>query len=767
MITIDNICGHQVPESNECLVQGYHEQFVIYGNCGSNNGGSPSRLLSVSINGRDYSEYIYPYSASEQNAKKDETDKGGFVVNIPFCLVDDRKLHVKIKAEGSGNDFSCKILRIPSHYIDSIEDFSGNPIAEELADLLALIRNKEREILMMERSLSWRLTTPLRKANDFLRLFIRVVKRAHMLFKHGGPKLLYSETVRFLQRGGYISPDIYRNYHRYVKETRRFVYDRDAIMAEIETFHIKPTISVVIPVYNVEAKWLNRCIQSVMEQYYQHFELCLYDDCSTSEETLACLRQWQGRDQRIKIAFGKENGHISYASNQAVKLASGEYVGLLDNDDELTPDALFEVVKRINQCNTVDFIYSDEDKLEMDGTFSGPFHKPDFNLDLFLTNNYLCHFSVIRKTIGDKIGWFRTGYEGSQDYDLFLRVILATRNIVHIPKILYHWRKIPGSTAAQYSTKNYANTASIRALKDYCEQEKIEATVENGLWPGSFRLNRKILGKPKVSILIPFKDKPAFLKKCVSSILNKTSYDNFEIILINNRSSQAETIGFLKSMEDEASVKVVEYDNEFNFSAINNFAARYASGSHLLFLNNDTEVINPDWLAAMLSHSQREEVGGVGAKLLYPDNTVQHAGVLLGVGGIANHAYHRQPSAGTTYWGHLNTERDYTALTGACLMVAKETFTACGGFNEDLSIAYNDIDLCLRLLDMGKVNVYTPYAQLYHHESVSRGYDVSPEKRRRLDLESKILRRIWGPKLDDDPMYNVNLTKNTTDFVLA
>ena len=619
----------------------------------------------------------------------------------------------------------------------------------------------------MKKLLSIKLATISGRIWFFIQVLVYAFKRAIILCIHGEWKLLYKGMVKFFIGRRPISPDIYQNYDKYAKETKRFVYDHNAIANEIEMFKIKPTISIIVPVYNVPVKWLNRCIRSVQEQFYKHWELCLYDDCSTSDETLAGLRSWQEKDERIKIAFGHQNKHISYASNQAIKMATGAFIGLLDHDDELTPDALFEMVKEINRYDSVDFIYSDEDKLEMNGSLSGPFHKPDFNLDLFLTNNYICHFAVIRKSIGDEIGWFREGFEGSQDFDLFLRIIQKTRKIAHIPKILYHWRKIPGSTAAEYSTKSYANTASIRALKDYCKQQKIVASVENGLWPGSFRINRKVLSHPKVSIIIPFKDQPAFLKKCLTSIFQKTSYLNYEIILVDNSSSQPETLRILKDFETNTRVKIFKFDREFNFSAINNFAVQYTSGDHLLFLNNDTEVISPDWLTTMLSHSQRDEVGGVGAKLLYPDNTVQHAGVIIGVGGIANHAYHRQNPNNTTYWGHLNTERNYSALTAACLMVSKKLFLNADGFNEKLSVAFNDIDLCLRLTEMGKINVYTPYVELYHHESVSRGYDIDIEKKERLERESKMIRRFWPEKLNNDPMYNINLTKKTTDFTLA
>ena len=767
MIKIDNICGNKITETNKCIIHGYYEQFVIYGAFVKNSGNINSKEISLLINGTDYSKYIYPHPASDAIVNNDKISGSGFIISIPFCLIDNSNLNVRIEATSSTECFFCKVTRIPSKYIDSIEDYIDNPVIKELTDFLSIIRNKERDILAMKRSLSWQLTSPLRKIRDFLRFFIYILRRALKLFSQGGPRLLYREAVRFLKVKGHISPDIYSDYDKYAKETKRFVYDKDTILNEIETFKIKPVISVIVPVYNVQSKWLNRCIQSVQTQLYQRWELCLYDDCSTSKETLACLRSWQDKDKRIKVSFGKQNRHISYASNKAIEMAKGEYIGLLDHDDELTPDALFEMVKQINKYDCVDFIYSDEDKLEMDGTLSGPFHKPDFNLDLFLTNNYICHFSVMRKSIGDKIGWFREGYEGSQDYDLFLRIIQKTRNIFHVPKVLYHWRKIPGSTAAEYSTKNYANSASIQALKDYCKQQSIEANVENGLWPGSFRINRKVLKQPKVSIIIPFKDQPALLKKCLASIFQKTFYDNYEIILVNNRSSQTETTQFLKSQEINERIRMLEFNDEFNFAAINNYASKYTSGSHLLFLNNDTEVIAHNWISVMLSHSQRDEVGAVGAKLLYPDNTVQHAGVILGVGGVANHAYHRQHPASTIYWGHLNTERNYSALTGACLMVSKELFATCGGFNEDLSIAYNDIDLCLKLIEMGKINVYTPYAVLYHHESVSRGYDMSPEKRRRLEQESEILRRIWAEKLNKDPMYNINLTKEATNFTLA
>ena len=498
-------------------------------------------------------------------------------------------------------------------------------------------------------------------------------------------------------------------------------------------------------------------------QFYDNWELCLHDDASTKVETVQCLKNWQARgDTRIKISFGQENQHISGASNEALKMATGEFIALLDNDDELAPNALFENVKLLNSHPEADFIYSDEDKIDAQGNRTDPFFKPEWSPHLFQSIMYTCHLGVYRKKIVDEIGGFRKGYEGSQDYDLVLRFIEKTdrHNIFHIPKILYHWRTIAGSTAGSSTAKNYAYVAAKKALNDHLVRNNIAGEVLDAKFRGSYRVKKKIIGYPKVSIIIPFKDQVYVLKTCITSIIRKTSYKNYEIILVNNQSRKQETLKYLKSLQGNSVFKVISYDKPFNYSAINNYAVQQAEGEYILLLNNDTEVISAGWLEALLEQAQGQEVGAVGARLLFPNDTLQHAGVVLGIGSVASHAFRHFPGDHHGYFAYPHIIRNCCGVTAACLMMKKSLFEEIGGLDEDnLSVAYNDVDLCLRLLEKGYYNIYTPYAELYHYESLSRGYEFEedlkrkdPEKFRRVQQEVAYLKNKWAKYIDNDPV---------------
>jgi GT2 family glycosyltransferase len=556
-------------------------------------------------------------------------------------------------------------------------------------------------------------------------------------------------------------------YQKWIKKNEK--KDNDAIKKEIKKFKYKPKISIITPVYDVDPKWLKKCIESVKKQSYENWELCLYDDASTKKETVLCLKKTEGSDRRIKIAYGKINQHISGASNEALKMATGEFITLLDNDDELSPDALYENVKILNKHRKADFIYSDEDKLTLKGDRVDPFFKPDWSSDLFLSMMYTCHLGVYRKSIVDQIGGFRKGLEGSQDYDLVLRFIEKTdpKRIFHIPKILYHWRKIPGSTAHNQDSKGYAYIAAKQALADHLKHSNIQGRVLTETWRGIYRVKRDIQNSPKVSIIIPFKDQVSALKKCVESVIKKTTYQNYEIILVNNRSQKKETLDYIKKQQGKKKIRLLSYNKPFNFSAINNFAASRAKGEYVLFLNNDTEVISKQWLESMLEHIQRKEVGAVGAKLLYKNRTIQHAGIIMGLG-IASHAFRNVEEKNPGYFGLASVIRNYCAVTGACLMTKKDLFNKIGGFDEKhLAIAYNDVDFCLRLKERGFFVVYTPHAKLLHHESLSRNNESgikSAEKRRRMRAEEKYMARKWKKYIENDPYYSPNLTRKSGDF---
>jgi len=539
----------------------------------------------------------------------------------------------------------------------------------------------------------------------------------------------------------------------------------DKIKDEIKKFKQKPLISIIMPVYNVDVKWLDLAIQSVEKQWYENWELCIVDDASTKEETKKYLEKL--KNPKIKVKFLEKNQGISGASNEALKLAKGEYIALMDNDDELTPDAIYEVVKAINEKDA-EFIYSDEDKIEMDGSFVEPHFKPDFSPDMFLSQNYLSHLGVIKKELVEKVGGWEVGLEGSQDYDLYLKVLEHTDKIYHIPKVLYHWRKIPGSTAAEYSEKSYAQEASRKALENAMRRRDIKAIVKNGKYPGTYKIEYELKDEPLVSIIIPFKDKPELLKMSIESVLNKSTYKNFEIIGISNNSEKKEIFEEMKRLETlDKRVKFYEYNIPFNYSKINNYAVKnYAKGEHIILMNNDIEIITPNWIEEMLMFSQRDDMGVVGAKLYYPDDTIQHAGITMGVLTLAGHNFRHHHKNTPAYMGRESVIQNLSAVTAALLMVKKRVFEEVKGLDEEnLKVAFNDVDFCLKVKEKGYLNVFTPWTEAYHHESKSRGTEDTPEKQERFKKEVEFMQNKWKDILEKgDPYYNPNLTLDREDF---
>ncbi len=558
----------------------------------------------------------------------------------------------------------------------------------------------------------------------------------------------------------------------------------------------RPLISIVFPTYNTPEPWLVKAIESVRAQYYPHWELCIADDASTAPHVRRVLEDYARRDARIKVAYRAENGHISAASNSALALATGEFTALLDHDDELAPHALAEVVFALAANPQLEFIYSDEDKIDELGRRFDPYFKPDWNPDLLLGQNYTCHLSVFRTARVRAAGGFRRGYEGSQDWDLTLRTTetLDAAQIHHIPRVLYHWRAIPGSTALVIDQKsNYPFIAAKKALADHLARTGVAAElvsvagqhwrvqralphVGRALRPTSDESPSGInpaLQPPKVSIIIPTRNAEGLLRLSVGSLLAKTAYPNFEIIVVNHRSDDPGTLAYFAELRT-AGVRILDYDAPFNFSALNNFAAREAQGSILAFLNNDLEVISPDWLGEMAAQALRPEIGAVGAMLYYPNDTVQHAGAVLGLtgpahgDGVAGHAFKCAARGSEGQRNRLRLVQNYSAVTAACLVIRREIFEAVGGFNEaDLPVAFNDIDLCLRVRHAGYRNLWTPFAEFYHHESATRGAEDTPEKVERFQREVAYMRRKWGRLLDRDPAYNPNLSLRHEDFSLA
>ncbi|MEQ3458493.1 glycosyltransferase family 2 protein [Enterococcus cecorum] len=540
-------------------------------------------------------------------------------------------------------------------------------------------------------------------------------------------------------------------------------WDVEAIQKEIQNFKYQPKISILMPVYNVEQNWLEKCIQSAQNQFYPNWELCMADDCSTDESVRPTLEKYAKSDERIKVVFRSENGHISRATNSALEIATGEFVALLDNDDELAPIAFYEVVKALNENPELDLIYSDEDKIDMQGNRFDPAFKPDWSPDLLLGTNYISHLGVYRRSIMNEIGGFRPGFEGSQDYDLVLRFTEKTtaQRIHHIPKVLYYWRILPTSTAADQSTKGYAFEAGLKAVQEALVRRGIKGTAHHAAGNGLYDVEYEVLSTDLVSIIIPTRDGYDDMLRCVNSIVAKTSYPNYEIIVADNGSTDERMEKLYAKFKGQLGerFRVESIDIPFNYSRINNLAAQKAKGKYLLFLNNDTEVITPGWITKMVSFAQFERIGMVGAKLYYPNQTIQHAGVIVGLGGAAGHCHHTYPKGDFGYFGKLEINVNYLAVTAACCMIRKADFEQLGGFEEKLTVAFNDVDLCLREYEAGHDNVWLHGVELYHYESQTRGYENTPEKKARFDQETKFMEDRWGKYIANDPFYNPNLSR--------
>ncbi|WP_293336571.1 tetratricopeptide repeat protein [Microcoleus sp. CAWBG58] len=539
-------------------------------------------------------------------------------------------------------------------------------------------------------------------------------------------------------------------------------------MAEtLEIFSYKPLISIVMPAYNTPENYLREALDSVLNQIYPYWELCIADDLSTAPHVKRILQEYAAKDSRIKVVYRTKNGHISHCSNSALELATGEFISLLDHDDTLPPEALYEVVLLLNRHPEADMIYSDEDKIYEDKELINPFFKAEWSPDSFLSRMYTCHLGTYRKNLIDEIGGFRPGFEGAQDYDLVLRFTEKTDKIFHIPKILYHWRMHAGSAAGGVDAKPYAYDAGQKALQEAIERRGEPGKIEGvPYFLGHFIARYTIADYKRVSIIIPTRDLGDVLDNCLESIFSKSVYPNYEVIVIDNGSQEKHTAEILTKWTAKESARFKSYrlDIPFNFSKINNYAASKAEGDYLLFLNNDTEVITPDWIDGMVEQAQRSSIGAVGNLLIYSDNKIQHAGVVMGLGGgVAGHSYYHMPRSIPGYFGNVVGMNNVSAVTAACLMCRREVFESIGGFDEELTVAYNDVDLCLKMLEKGYRNIYLPHVVLYHHESKSRGYEDSPEKKARLNKESKLIESRWQKYIDNDPYYSPHLTRACQD----
>ena len=571
---------------------------------------------------------------------------------------------------------------------------------------------------------------------------------AGILFKKG-PKALTEEW-----KDRYVSEE-----YRYDRWFRKQAPTKETLEKQRKSsFSYEPKISIIVPAYHTPVPFLKQMLQSVQEQTYSNWELCIADGGTDDQKVAEIMKEAVRRDSRIRYKKLEENKGIAGNTNEALALATGEWISLLDHDDILTPDALYEVVKAINEHPDAEAVYSDEDKVSMDlKTYFDPHFKSDFNPDLLCSNNYICHLFSAKKSLVDTVGWFNSEFDGSQDYDFILRCTERAKETYHIPKILYHWRMHKDSTAADPESKLYCFEAGQHAIEAHLKRLGIRGEVR--MFPGYYgfyKVRYELKAQDKVSIIIPNKDEKEALKTCIDSIIKKTRYSNYEIVIVENNSTSEEIFAYYKELEAYKQIKVVTWKDKFNYSAINNFGAKHCDGTYLLLLNNDTEILEEDWLERLLADAQQDGIGIVGAKLLYPDRTIQHAGVVIGLGGVAGHVFSGYMGDDVGYFARAQLQQDLGGVTGACMMVRRSVYEEVGGLEEAIAVAFNDVDFCLKVRKAGYRIMYEPGVVLLHYESKSRGVEDTPEKQKRFEGEVNYMLKKWKEELKEDPYYRKN-----------
>lgn len=635
-------------------------------------------------------------------------------------------------------------------YCGFFVEFAGNMTEEYLFEMA----NKESSVCKVLRYAEVQKANARQKKIIIIKNILlninkeNIIKGCKFLKKNGVKKL-----IRRLVKGVHANGIPYAEWYEAHKPT-----SEELEKQRESKFAYEPKFSIIVPTYNTPIKFLHEMIDSVREQTYSNWELCIGDGSEGNAELEAVLEEYSKKDKRIKYKILEKNFGIAGNTNGALELATGEYLGLFDHDDLLTPDALYEVTKTLQE-EKYDVLYTDEDKVNTDLTeYMDPNFKPDWSPDLFYSHNYITHFFVVKKEIVDEIGGFRSEYDGSQDYDLMFRCIEKAKTIKHIPMILYHWRIHAASVAGDPASKMYAYDAGKRAIEGHFKRTGIKARVEHmPLW-GMYHVIYDTPGNPLVSVIIPNKDHVDDLDVCIKSLYEINSYQNFEIIIIENNSEKEETFEYYNKLETEHNnIKVVRWQDEFNYAAINNYGVSFAKGEYLLFLNNDTEVINKEAVSELLGCCMRDDVGIVGAKLLYEDDTVQHAGIVLGFGGFAGHVFTGIDKDDYGYMVRPRINCNYSAVTAACMMVDRKSFDEVGGFTEAFKVGLNDVDFCLKVRTTGKLVVYNAHSMWHHYESKSRGYEDTPEKIKRFEGEIALFQKYWGELLrEGDPYYNVN-----------
>ncbi len=617
-------------------------------------------------------------------------------------------------------------------------------LESKLADKEAI----KKELEMIKGSRTWRMAETYRNI-----LYVKTLPWLRSLKRGASARLAKSNP-----------PELLTFYEQWLDKQKS--WSVESINTRLSALKSKPLISIIMPVYNVSSEVLDRAVKSIETQSYPNWELCIADDCSTNPETRAYLKQLT--DPRVKVRFLERNVNIAASSNEAASMAEGTYVGFLDNDDELTTHALLQMVIKLEETGA-EFVYSDEDFIKTDGHLDFPHFKPDYSPDLLLSHNYITHFLLLTRDLFERIGRFRPGFDGAQDYDLVLRAVENTDRIEHVTLPLYHWRMSKDSTSLDPDVKPEAHANAKKAIHEALSRREINGQVEKGNLPHFFRVKRALLRQPLISIVVPFRDKPGLLRRCMETILEKSTYPHYEVLGISNDTTSLTTYELMRELERrDDRVRFVEHNIEFNFSRLVNFGVSESRGEHVVLLNNDIEIITADWLESLLEHSQRLEVAAVGGKLLYPDNTIQHAGIAIGLGGSAGHMHKHFPANSKGYYNRLHVIQNVTAVTGAMLMIKRELYNELGGFDENaFAVAYNDVDFCLRAMEQNYLNVFTPYVEAYHYESASRGYEDTPEKMGRFKVERDNLIKRHGVLLQNgDPYYNPNFDQGRDDFSL-
>lgn len=596
----------------------------------------------------------------------------------------------------------------------------------------------------------------LRTVNRFVKSIFnkQYVKEQITKIKEKGWRVTWIEMKRYMIMGTVAEPEEF--YQIWINKNEP--NEEELEKQKDIKFEINPKISIIIPMYNTPEKFFKELVDGLIEQTYLNWELCLADGSPEKNEKLEKIYK---KDERIKYKFIGENKGISGNTNAALELATGDFIALLDHDDLLPKFSLYEIVKCINKNPDVDFIYTDEDKFEeLGGKRYDPYFKSDFAPDTLRANNFICHFSVFKKELMEELGGFRSEFDGAQDYDIILRMSEKAKKIIHIPKVLYHWRVHALSTAKSGGTaKPYAYEAGIKAVQAHIDRIGLKGEVVSGNTLGTYKVNYEIKGNPKVSIVIPNKDYASTLKVCLKSIKKLTTYENYEIIVVENNSEEQKTFDYYDEIDGKDKIKVVKYPKKgFNYSKIINYGVANSDGEYIIQLNNDTELITPNWIEEMLGFAQREDVGGVGAELFYPDKSIQHAGIIIGIGGVAGHVFRNIPHGMHGYFSKDAMIQNMSAVTAACIMASRKMYETVGNMDEKFEVAFNDVDFCLKIREQGKLIVYNPYVQFIHYESKSRGFEDTLEKQKRFKGEVERFQKKWEKILKDgDPYYNINL----------